>query len=580
MSRNEDVKIQELLHQVELGRLKPFLLRASFFAALAGIAWLYLFFNFRGLETETAMDQAQLGRQIAAGAGYSTLYIRPMAVWQLLAHEEALPAGPFPDTYNSPLNPLINAILLRPIKRWWPMEPTDEIYLPDRIIAVAGMIMFLGSVLVTFFLASEIFDRRIAWLTAALVLLTDMMWRFSVSGLPQNAALLLFSLSLFLLHRALQSREEEKIGPMMVQLAAVAFLLGLATLAQPLVFWMFAGFLIFTGAWFRPRSVSTLLVFFVYLLVVAPWLARNYLVCGNPLGLGVFAVLDGTLGSESFFMRNLQPDMGAFGAVRAKLRGGFTGQFENLFTYLGFNAAAAAFFFALLHVFRRGATNMLRWCVALMWLGAATGMALFAPQGAVSANQVHMLFVPVFAAYGIAFLLVLWNRLDIRFAPARAAFIGAICAATALPMAVNHLTASPSPFAWPPYIPPFINSVCRWMKPGEILCSDMPWATAWYGGSPSLLLPTNVEQFLQLHDYKTLGGPINGLYLTPVSGNRPYLTQIANGELAAWQQYILRRAELDPFYDSFPLKAKAATPPDGECLFYSDTARWETSEQL
>jgi hypothetical protein len=262
------------------------------------------------------------------------------------------------------------------------------------------------------------------------------------------------------------------------------------------------------------------------------------------------------------------------------LRGGFTGQFENLFTYLGFNVAAAAFFFALLHIFRRKETNMLRWCVMLMWIGAAAGMALFAPQGAVSANQLHMLFVPVFAAYGIAFFLVLWKRMEIRFEPARNAFIGAICAVTALPMAVNLLTAPAQRVNWPPYVPPFINAVCQWMKPGEIICSDMPWATAWYGGRVSLLLPSTVEQFINLHDYKTLGGPINGLYLTPVSGNRPFLSQIARGEYAAWGNYILRRPELDRFYSGFPLKEKVDLPISGECIFYSDMDRWTTREEL
>lgn len=580
MLNREEVQVQGLVHQVEAGTLKRYILRAAFAAAVAGLAALYLFYDFRGLETETAMDQAQIGRQIAGGAGYSTFYIRPLAIWQFFENRGGLPAGGFADTYNFPLNPAINAALLRPVKRWWSMEPTDMVYVPDRVIAAGGVGMFLASVFLLFLLARGLFDRKIAWLTVGLVLLTDMMWRFSVSGLPQNAVLLLFTAALFLLHSALQSREEEKLGRMLLALAGTAFLLGLATLAQPMTAWIFFGFLIFTAAWHPPRSVSVLLVFFVYLLVVAPWLVRNYLVCGNPLGLGSFAILDGTTGSESFFMRSLDPDLTAFGAVKQKLRSGFTGQFENLFGYLGFNAAAAAFFFAFLHVFRRSPTNMLRWALALMWLCAAAGMAVFAPQGAVSANQLHMLFVPLFAAYGMAFLLVLWNRLEIRFAAAKNAFIAGICLVTALPMAVKLLTVSPVPFAWPPYAAPVINSVCRWMKPGEVMCSDMPWATAWYGSVPSLLLPAKVEQFLTMHDYKYLGGPISGLYLTPVSGNQPFLTQIARGEYADWGNYILRRAEADPSFASFPLQQHTALPVDGASVFYSDTARWQTREDL
>lgn len=580
MVRNEEVRVQELVHQVEMGRLKVVVLRAAFAAALVGLVALYLFFDFRGLETETAMDQAQIGRQIAAGAGYSTLYIRPLAIWQFLGKSEKVPRGFFPDTYNFPLNPAIDAVVLRAAKRWWKMEPTDMVYAADRIIAAAGVAVFLAAVTLTFFLVRELFDRRIALLTVALVLLTDMMWRFAVSGLPQNVVLLLFTAALFLLHRAMGAREAGRTGRMLLHLSGTAVLLGLATLAQPVAVWIFLGFLVFTAAWFRPRSVSALLVFFVFLLVVAPWLVRNYLVCGNPFGLGIYAILDGTSGSESSFMRNLNPDMNAFAAVRGKMRAGFTGQFESLFSYLGFNPASAAFFFAMLHVFRRPATNMLRWGVALMWLGAAVGMALFAPQGAVSANQLHMLFVPIFAAYGMAFLLVLWNRLEIQYEPVRKFFIGAICAIAGLPMVVNLLTSPPLPFAWPPYAPPVISTICRWMKPGEILCTDMPWATAWYGGFPSLLLPSDIPQFLSMHDYKTLGGPINGLYLTPVSGNQPFLSQIARGEYFAWRNFILRRAEIDPEFSSFPLQQSAALPIGGDSVIYCDTKRWQTREDL
>jgi hypothetical protein len=568
--QGESVKVQELVHQLEVGSLRVIILRAVFFAAVAGLVGSYLFLNFRGLDSETAMDQAQVGRQIAAGAGFSTLYIRPMAMWQLLNHEDQLPSGFFPDTYNAPLNPLVNAVVLRPIKRWWPMEPTDTIYLGDRVVAAAGVAFFLAGTLVWFFLVRALFDSRIAWMTAGLVLLSDMMWRFSVSGLPQMLMYLLFSVAMLLLHWAFNANEEKRSGRMLLCLSGTALLLGLMTLAQPVAAWIFGGFLAFVFAFFRPRAVSGLLVFFVFAAVVSPWLARNYAVTGNPLGLSFYSILDGTTGTENAFMSSLEPDMGGFGAVRAKLRGGLTSQFENMFSYLGFGVAAAAFFFAMLHVFRRPGTNMLRWCVAAMWLGATVGMALFAPRGPVSVNQLHMLFLPLFTAFGMAFLLVLWNRADLRFPPARIAFISAIFLITAAPVAINFLTSPPMRVNWPPYVPPIINAVSRWMEPGEILCSDMPWATAWYGERLTLLLPATVKQFVTLHDYKYLGGPINGIYLTPVSGNRPFLSQIAKGEYREWSTFIMRTADLS----RFPLQYFTPLPVDNECVFYSNRDRW------
>jgi hypothetical protein len=574
MIHDESTKVQEFVHQIELGGLKTLILRTLFFAAVAGLAAAYLFIHFRGLDSQTAMDHAQLGRQLAAGAGYTTLYVRPLAMWQFLNHREALPEGLMPDTYNFPLNPVFNAVILRPLKRWWPMQPTEMVYVCDLAIAAAGIAVFLASTFVLFFLVRSLFDSRIAWMTIGMVFLCDLLWRFSVSGLPQMLLLFLFTCALWLLHHAMNAREEQHTGRMLLLLSGAAALFGLMTLAQPLSSWIFLGFLAFVFSWFRPRAVSGLLVFFIYAGVVAPWLVRNFLVCGNPLGLGIFSILDGTGITEHGIMSTLQPDLSAFGAVRGKLRGGLLDQFQNLFSYFGYNVAAAAFFFSLLHVFKRSVTNMFRWALALMWLFAALGMAAFAPHGDVSVNQLHILFLPLFIAFGMAFLIVLWNRMNLRFAPARYAFIGLIFLVSALPLAVNLLTTPHGRVAWPPYVAPFIHAVAEWMEPGEVLCSDMPWATAWYGGRLSLLLPATIKQFIDIHDYKYLGGPVNGIYLTPVSGNRPFLSQIAKGDYAAWATFIMRTAELN----RFPLQYFTPLPIDNECVFYSNRDRWTPRE--
>lgn len=574
MIHDESTKVQEFVHRLEVGGLKKVVLIGALFAALAGLASLFLFFNFCGLDSETAMDQAQVGRQIAAGAGYSTLYIRPMAMWQFLNHQEKMPEGYFPDTYNFPLNPVINAVLLRPIKRWWPMQATDIVYVGDRIIAAAGIALFFASAFVTFFLVRRLFDSKIAWMTIGLIFLSDMMWRFSVSGLPQMLMLFFFSVAMYLFLTAVEAREENRLARQFIALAGVALLLALMTLASPLASWIFLGFAIFVFAWFRQRVLSGLLVILIFSLVVSPWLVRNYLVCGNPLGLTMYSVLDGTSGSELSFMSNLQPDLRAFGMVRAKLRAGFSAQFENFFSFFGYSLTAIAFFFSLLHIYKRSTTNMFRWALALMWFCAAFGMVVFTPRGQISANQLHMLFLPLFIAFGLAFLIVLWNRLNLRFEPAKIAFLILIFLVSALPLAVNLLTQTHSRVNWPPYVPPFINSISNWMEPGEIMVTDMPWAVAWYGGRPTLLLPSTAKQFITIHDYKYLGGPLNGLYLTPVSGNRPFLSQIAKGEYREWAPFIMRTADLT----RFPLQFFTPLPVDNECVFYSNRDRWSPTQ--
>jgi hypothetical protein len=272
MIHREDTNVQDFVYQIEAGRLKPLVLRFLFFVTVAALAAVYLFFIFRGLDSETAMDQAQIGRQIAAGSGYTTLYARPLALWQFLNHREQIPPTPQPDIYNFPLNPVFNAALLRPIKRWWPMEPPDVVYIGDTVIAAAGIMLFLGSVLITFFLVRDLFDPRIAWLTTGLVLLTDLLWRFSISGLPQMLLLFLFSAALWLTRCAMMAREDKLTGRTLLSLAGAALLFGLMSLAQPLTSWMFLGFLAFVFTWFRPRAISGLLVFFIY---VTMWATVN-----------------------------------------------------------------------------------------------------------------------------------------------------------------------------------------------------------------------------------------------------------------------------------------------------------------
>ena len=34
---------------------------------------------------------------------------------------------------------------------------------------------------------------------------------------------------------------------------------------------------------------------------------------------------------------------------------------------------------------------------------------------------------------------------------------------------------------YPPYFPPEIQQIAGWMKPDELMMSDVPWAVAWYG---------------------------------------------------------------------------------------------------
>jgi hypothetical protein len=89
-----------------------------------------------------------------------------------------------------------------------------------------------------------------------------------------------------------------------------------------------------------------------------------------------------------------------------------------------------------------------------------------------------------------------------------------------------------------------------------------------------LWLPVSVRDFLQYSDYKQLKGQIVGLYLTPITGNKPFISDIVKGEYKDWAPFIMRTVNTK----EFPLKAVTALPIDGECIYYSDRDRWTNRE--
>ena len=99
----------------------------------------------------------------------------------------------------------------------------------------------------------------------------------------------------------------------------------------------------------------------------------------------------------------------------------------------------------------------------------------------------------------------------------------------------------------------------------------MPWAVAWYANRKSLWLPSTVSNFTELNDYNELGGRIVAIYLTPVTGNQPFVFGVVNGEYKEWSAFILRNKDA---IKDFPLRAVTPLPLYGECVIYSDRDRW------
>ena len=111
------------------------------------------------------------------------------------------------------------------------------------------------------------------------------------------------------------------------------------------------------------------------------------------------------------------------------------------------------------------------------------------------------------------------------------------------------------------------------MKPDEITATDMPWAVAWYADRRAVWLPETIHAYTEMSDYNLLGGKVNAIYLTPISGSGNTLKDILKGEYKDWAPIILRSVDLE----KFPLKWATLLGLDNECVFFSDYDRQKMS---
>lgn len=572
MAVSSEIGVQSAVHSIEQGRLAPVIRGAMFAFLIVGLTLLYLFVQFRGFSSVTAMDQAQIARNIASGKGFSTDFIRPLAIRQLEKSGKEIPSDRFPDFYQAPLNPILNALPLLLVKSSWKISPMDLVYAGDRIIATVSILFFLLSVGIWYVVGARLFDSKLSLIGCAIILVTDMMWQFTLSGLPQMLMLLLFSGAAWLTVFAMQNRD--RLITVLVSLFGAGLLFGFMTLAHGLAVWMFLGWLAFAALYFQPRGIAATAALAAVLMVTLPWMARNYSVSGNPFGLSIYAAISAGGSPEEGYLRSLEDAPSISGSrIVSKMKSGIGDQLKSLFAFLGMNVAAGAFFLALLHPFRSAVVSMFRWCILLMWIGAVIGMGIFGLEGPITSNQIHVLLLPLFIFYGLAFLMVLWSRWEIGYPLLRMMFLSGVVLACALPMVATLFSGQRPPIQWPPYVPPYIGILGDWFGEKEIIASDMPWAVAWYAGRKSVLLPESVRAFNQLNDYRILGGPVSGLYLTPISGNRRLFSDIYKGGYKDWALLITR----PPKVDGFALPFYAALPIEGECILFSDRDRWSKS---
>lgn len=509
--------------------------RSLFFMVMIALTLGNVFLLFRGLSSPQAMDQAQIAREIARGNGFTTKMIRPAAYTQAENAKKSVVAfAKFEDTYHSPLNPLLTAAILKLVGGGdgakFKMSDNQLIFPLDRVIAAISTMFFLLAIGVNYLLISRVFDTKIAAVCAILMLFCESFWGYALSGLPQMLMLMLFSCAIYFVYRAIEAASEGRVAMVPAVIAGVFFTL--LTLSHWMTVWIALGYIIFAAFAFRPRGIVAAAVLVMILIPAGFVMVHNSGISGTPFGTAYLTLYNGLAGSEDEVMRtvNLQDNLNLNGLFSKIIRVALL-QTADIIPFLAGIIIAPLFFISLLHPFKRKPIATFRWAILLMWCTTAIGLAFFGvtPKG-LDPNQLHLVFAPIMTAYGVAFLSILWSRLEFVIStPAlrnvHHIVVVIVCSLPLLLSLPQRVSAGiqnrdrggiPS---WPPYYAPALNLNLKKIVPeSQVIFSDQPWAVAWYADRISIWLPPDRAGFEKLDNAATdLDSAAAGILITPSS---------------------------------------------------------------
>lgn len=612
--------MQSLIHWIDRVGSSRSLRYVLVFLCVTLLALIYDLNGYKNLATQEAMDAAQVARNLATGQGYTTQFIRPFSIFllQRAAGEAggtnaamaaaALLNGPVPDISNPPLYPVLLAGLMKvfpfpftvELKKpfWSVVDPGSEVpggrmfwrYAPDFWITIFNQVLLVLVVMMAFFWARRLFDPAVAWTSAFFLFGTELLWRFSVSGLPTMLLLLIFMSLVWCLTWLEDEISEPRRGRTgLILLGAVAgLLLGLggltsyafAILVVPVVIWLII--------YAREQAVPVILALLAALvLIMGPWLIRNYHLSGVPFGTATYKILEDTVVFPGHKLeRSLHPDLQVYPTLLwKKLYVNAREVLEKNLPELGGSVWLSVFFVAgLLVGFRRPALRRLRHFLlfsfgALLIAQALGRSQLTADSPGINSENLLVLLLPLVVIYGVSMFFVLLDQIQFPAVELKIYSRGLHGLLVCLPLLSAVLLARTPPVVYPPCHPPVVQQAASWLKPDEWLMSDIPWAVAWYGNRPCVWLSLSAtpragvanahEDFFSMNELKT----IHALYLTPLTVDGRFLTDWVRPAENSWGSFITQCLILKEVPDNFPLSAM----PTGflpEQLFLADTRRW------
>ena len=558
--------LQDVIHRFTEGSGSRFVKLALVFLGMLGLAVWYDLAAFKNLATIEGMDAAQLGRNISQGEGFTTQFVRPFSLFLVKRHRadgDTLIAERHPDLANAPLYPMALAGVLK-------LSPFGEpdlssvkrfsVYTPDLWIACFNQLLFFVAVWMIFRLGRRLFDEPVAWVSAAVFAGSDLYWKFSISGL---STMLLLVVVLWLVELLSRMEPETREGATrtegwLIRTAALAGLvLGLAAMTRYSFGWLLIPVALYIGALPAPRRglmvASTVAAF---LVVTAPWIIRNWTVSGTPFGTAGYSLLENTLlFSNHDLGRSLNPDFSLMegGMIWHKFLVGLREILEKDLPRLGGSWVSAFFVVGLLVPFRSPTLRKMRGfvlgCLVTLMLVQSLGKtALSTESPDVNSENLLVVLAPVVFLFGVSLFFMLLEQFGLRMPAYRTSVVTILLVVTSAPLGFSLFMLAPSALAYPPYYPPYIQGKAGSLEKDDLMMTDMPWATAWYGQRQSVWLSLKYREASGLkhpNDFfavNAAGKPIRALYLSSRT-TKSVETRI----LDEWIRREARAGEWEPY---------------------------------
>ena len=600
--------LQDFIHFLEVGAGKRYLRFLLPCVVILAVALLYDFRVWKNFSAPEAMDSAQLARNISEGKGYTTQFIRPLSLYLVQAKNQTKDVASsstevpdyarvntaHPDLANPPVYPLVLAGLMKFLpfhfagdlrSVFWANNGKYWRYQPDFLIGIFNQLLFFAAAVMAYFIARKLFDDRVAWLAVVLMLGCELLWRFSASGLSTMLLLLIF-LGLFVCVMAIEElgrNPQSDALKILCWSAAAGILTGVGALTRYSFGWTIIPVALFLVLFSGPKKLINMGVALgAFLIILAPWIARNVAVSGVPFGTASYAIFDGTsLAMGTSMDRSLHPilvEALSPGVYWHKFAVNVQPIFENDLLKLGGSWVSVLFLAGLLLGFNRPAARRTRYfllmCLAVFVIVEAfgrTSLSDLSPE--INSENLLVLAAPLVIIFGTSFFCILLDQMKLPVLELRYVVIGIFIAVCCLPL-IFAVWFKTSPLSYPPYYPPDIEKEAAWMKSDELMMSDVPWAVAWYGQRQCVWLTDDAQdEFFAINDYIK---PVKGLYLTMQTMDDKLVSDCFRGGKASWGGFILAALTKNQIPTNFPLHHS----PSGSAalisgLFLTDAERWK-----